>query len=352
VRSKTSLISLAGLLAAASLSAQVTVHYINVGQAASALVEFRTGAILIDAGGETTSDNLYKKHLAEYLNTFFTEKRPDLNRTLDGVIISHPHIDHTLLLMDVMQNFEVNALIDNGADSGSGIKQLKQARDFAKKNKIQYMAVRDRSIRKTGKTLTLIEPEDPGAPRITLLAGFRGCDNANNDSIAVRIQTAETILLFTGDAENEDSKCTAELDALAKKYAGTPLLQANIYHVAHHGSFNGTTDAFMKLVSPTIAVISAGDPATKTPGQFHAFQFGHPREVAVNTVVADVAGSRSDFGGSPKDVVIFPAAKVSKTVSMEKAVYCTCWDGDVRLEFAKGQSTPVITTTNFHPATP
>jgi beta-lactamase superfamily II metal-dependent hydrolase len=31
--------------------AQITAHYINVGQAASALVEYPSGAILIDAGG-------------------------------------------------------------------------------------------------------------------------------------------------------------------------------------------------------------------------------------------------------------------------------------------------------------
>ncbi len=339
-----------GLLAAASLPAQVTVHYINVGQAASALLEFHTGAILIDAGGESTSDNVYRKHLQDYLNTFFQEKRPDLNRTLEGVIISHPHIDHTLLLMDVMKNFTVHALVDNGADSGSGIKQLNQARAFAKKSKIQYTAIRDASIHKTGKTINLIEPDEPGAPKISILAGFRGCDNANNDSIAVRVQTEETVLLFIGDAENEDKTCGAELGALAKKYTGTPLLGARVYHVAHHGSFNGTTDDFVKLVAPTIAVISAGDPARKSPGNFHAFQFGHPREVAVDTLVADTSGTRADFGGIPKDVILFPAAKTTKTVSMVKAVYCTCWDGDIRMEFPKGESTPVVTTTNFQPA--
>jgi len=328
------------------LYSQVTVHYINVGQAASALLEFKSGAVLIDAGGENTGNDAYRKHLVSYLNQFFTD-RPDLEKTLDGVVISHPHIDHTMYLMDVMQNFNVLALVDNGADKGSGISQLKKARAFAKAHKIRYTSVGDTGIRKTGKTLPLIEPGEPGAPRIIMLSGFRACDNANNDSIAVHIQVGDVNLLFTGDAENEDKTCKPLLSALTDKYGSTKLLNAQVYHIAHHGSFNGTTEEFLKEVSPSIAVISAGNPARQKPGQFHAFQFGHPREVAVNTVVSNVTGSRADFGGAAKNVMIFPAAKKSKTVSMSKAVYCTCWDGDIKVQYPEGQDTPRITTTNF-----
>jgi hypothetical protein len=44
---------------------------INVGQAASALIEFIGGAILVDAGGENTGDDVYRTHLLNYLNDFF-----------------------------------------------------------------------------------------------------------------------------------------------------------------------------------------------------------------------------------------------------------------------------------------
>lgn len=341
--------TLVALLALTGLRSQVTAHYINVGQAASALLEFSSGAILIDAGGENTGDDVYRSHLSTYLNDFFSKSRPDLNRTLEGVVISHPHIDHTMYLMDVMQNFTVHALVDNGSDSGSGMPPLKKARDFAKAHHIPYFAIRDAGIHQTGKTLSLIEPGESGTPKIVLLSGSRGCDNPNNDSIAVRIETVETVLLFTGDAENEDKVCSPELSVLGEKYGQTPLLRAQIYHIAHHGSFNGTTDAFMKLVTPTIAVISAGDPTREKPGIFHAFQYGHPREEAVATIVADTSAARTDFGGGTKDVTIFPKVKETKTISMSKAVYCTCWDGDIRVVFAKGQTIPAVATTDFHP---
>jgi competence protein ComEC len=334
---------LCAALCGGTLAGQVTAHYINVGQAASALLEFKSGAVLIDAGGEDTGDNVYRQHLAGYLNDFFAS-RPDLHKTLDGVIISHPHIDHTLLLMDVMQSFTVHSLVDNGADKGSGIAQLKKARQFAKARKITYVAVGDAGVRQRGRNLPLIDPAESGAPEIVLLSGFRGCDNANNDSIAVRIKTKEAALLFAGDAEDEDQTCKPELAALGEKYGQTGLLNGQVYHVAHHGSANGTTADFLKLVSPQITVMSAGDPGRSKPGNFHAFQFGHPREAAVNILMQTSTGTRE-----AKDVVIFPAVKQTKTVSMTQAVYCTCWDGDVKIQFAEGQMTPTISTSGFRP---
>ncbi len=335
------------LLSAATANGQITAHYINVGQAASALIEFKSGAILIDAGGENTGDDVYRKHLLAYLNDFFDNKRPDLNRTLEGVILSHPHIDHTMYLMDVMQNFTVHALVDNGATSGSGIAPMKKARTFAQQHHIHYMAIGDTSIHKTGNTLTLIEGD--GAPKLLLLSGARGCDDANNDSIAVHVETPETVLLFAGDAENDDKTCAPELTMLTTKYASTSLLSAKVYHVAHHGSFNGTTAGFLGVVSPAIAIISAGNPNRKSPGIFHAFQFGHPREVAVDTIISAVNGNRTDFGGSSENAVIFPAAKQTKTIGVTKAVYCTCWDGDIKVEYTSGTATPQISTSGFLP---
>jgi competence protein ComEC len=330
-------------------TAQVTAHYINVGQAASALIEFKSGAILIDAGGEDTGDDVYRKHLVAYLNDFFT-KRPDLDRTLEGIILSHPHIDHTMYLMDVMQNFTVHALIDNGATAGSGIAPMKAGRTFATMKHIHYMAVGDTSIHKTGNALALVE--GAGAPKILLLSGARGCKDANNDSITVRIETPETAILFAGDAENVDPTCTPELTALATKFAGTPLLQAQIYHVAHHGSGNGTTADFLKAVSPSIAVISAGDPTRQGPGVFHAYEYGHPREMAMDILVSAVTGARADFGGSSESVTIFPAVKQTKTITMTKAIYCTCWDGDITVAYAAGNKKPQISADGFHPVVP
>jgi competence protein ComEC len=333
-------------LGAFSASGQITAHYINVGQAASALVEFPSGAILIDAGGEKTDDDVYGDHLVQYLKNFFKD-HPSLNDTLDAIIISHPHIDHTMYLMDVMENFTVRTLVDNGGDSGSGIGPLNKARAYAKSHGIDYIAIGNAGITKRGKKLDLLASEGPGAvPKILALSGLRGCSNLNNDSIAVRIEMGAASLLFAGDAENEaDSDCDAELGVLEDRFQGTALLKASVLHVPHHGSYNGTSDDFLKLVTPQVAVISAGDPDRHTPGAFHAWQFGHPRAVAVTTLENDTSGTRT----SSKFVVVLPSVKKTQTVTMSKAVYCTCWDGDVVVAFSAQGSTPTVSTDNFRP---
>ena len=346
------------MLAAGMLPAQVTVHYINVGQAASALVEFQEGAILIDAGGEDTSENpsgaAYREHLLGYIKDVL-QQHPGWNNTIEGVIVSHPHKDHTMFLMDVMQTFNVRALIDNGDayTHSTGFPDVQKARAFAQAHKIHYIAAGDSSIHGTGYPVHLIDGAGPGMPQIALLSSRRDCSNANNDSLGVRISAGQASLLFVGDSENESSKCTAELSLLGSRYGQTSVLHANVLHVAHHGSPNGSTADFLKLVSPDISVISAGDPDRRGPGRFHAFEYGHPRQEAMGYIVANTQGTRES-----KDVTIFEASNVNasvsppKTIPMTKAVYCTCWDGDIKIAYDGSGAAPTITTTGFRPPVP
>lgn len=345
---------------------QVAVHYINVGQAAAALVEFDSGLIMIDAGGEATSDQpsgeVYRQHLIDYTNGVFA-KHPAWNKTIEGLIISHPHIDHTMLIMDVLKNFTVHTLVDNGAECGSGMPDLKKARAWATQNHISYLAIRDASIHAAGYPVHLLENPGPDAPQVLLLSGGRGCLNPNNDSITVRIVTKEASILFAGDAESEDTgaskcpvslaKCVPEMSMLETRYGNTDLLKADLYLEAHHGSPNGFTPEFLSAVAPSISVISAGDPLRAGPGQFHGYEYGHPRDIAVNELIKDTTGTRTP----PVAASVFSAANTAtsknvtppKTVSIDKAVYCTCWDGDIKVAYAAGSHEPTVTTDSFRP---
>jgi competence protein ComEC len=322
------------------VNAQIKVHYLNVGQADSILLEFRTAAVLIDAGGESTGDTRDQDHLVKYLHDFFT-RRTDLNRTLMSVIISHPHIDHTKSLMAVMQGFTVQTLVDGGNTSGSGIGPLKKARAFAKAHHIRYRVIKDSNIGNEGLTLFPALMNSSHVD-LRLLAGSRGCENANNDSLVVLVRYQQASYLFTGDAEADgDSDCEGELPVLMDFYKGTNLLDVDVYKVGHHGSYNGTDAAFMRAMSPKISVISAGIHTQHGPGAFHAFQFGHPREVTVS-LLEQISSSRRD----PLNVYSMDAVRaVHLNRPLNKAVYCTCWDGDVVVSTnATGSSFNVQTT--------
>ena len=67
-------------------------------------------------------------------------------------------------------------------------------------------------------------------------------------------------MLFTGDIEKQTEAKIVEL------YKNTKKLKSNILKVAHHGSKTSSTQEFLNLAQPQIAVIGVGENNT----------FGHP----------------------------------------------------------------------------
>src|SRR5689334_8640335 len=85
----------------AQATGEMTVHYIDVGQGDAILIEFPKAAIMIDAGGEDTGDTRFRDHLLERLNELF-KRRGESERVIDAIIITHPHLDHTSYLPDIL----------------------------------------------------------------------------------------------------------------------------------------------------------------------------------------------------------------------------------------------------------
>jgi competence protein ComEC len=322
--------------------AQMKAHYINVGQAEAILLELPKAAVLIDAGGECTCDDRDKDRLMNHLKQFFNE-RSDLNKTIHTIIISHPHIDHTMLLMDVMQRFTVLNLVDGGDDSGSGIVPLFAARWFASQRKINYFAVKDKDVGKDGLVIPPLQELNDMDSRadIRLLSGSRGCVKQNNDSLVVLASYQKAKFIFTGDAEaleEPDETCTPELTNLLDRYKGGTMLDVDVFKVGHHGALNGVSDAWLKALSPKLSVISAGLYSQDSPGAFHASQFGHPREDVVQLVERRTSESRK-----PTTVVTMDAVrKPRKNRPLKKAVYCTCWDNDVIIQAGEDGKVSVL----------
>jgi len=70
----------------------------------------------------------------------------------------------------------------------------------------------------------------------------------NNNSIVAKLVYKDKKILFTGDIEKE-----AEEDILSMY--DKKELECDILKVAHHGSKGSTTDEFLNIVSPKIALI-------------------------------------------------------------------------------------------------
>lgn len=250
------------------------VHFIDVGQADSALILCDGEAMLID-GGTNEAGSL----VADYI------EEQDVDR-LKYMIGTHPHEDHVGGLDTVMDSVTTETLLVPTLEYDS--RTYGDILEAAGNNHvtIQYPAV--------GNTYSL------GEAVITVLAPVRsGYVDTNNYSIVVRIDYGEISFLFTGDAEIE-----SEYDMLE-----TGLnLNADVLKAGHHGSDTSTSEGFIRAVCPSYAVISAGThnsyghPATQTIERLTEYGVIYYRTDELGTVTAFSDGKDIRFEINGKTV--------------------------------------------------
>ena len=334
LRSVCILLLVIGLSLSGSVAAQkMRVHFIDVGQGASTLLEFPCAALLVDAGGEKNGDFESTEALMDYLDEFF-EARPDLRNTLHSFILTHPHIDHTRGVKEVLGKYRVLNGVTNGLQFGSGKSGQnalhKKARD-EEASGFGYRAIWVKDIPAgTGLTDNVIDPVACANvdPVITTLWGAQADNpgwtkddftNANNHSVVVRVDFGKASLLISGDLQE------TAIPGLIAHYKKSKLLDVDVYQVGHHGSHNATTQSLLKAMTPQMAVIAMGEPTRQT--KWTAWDYGHPRANIVDLLQKGVSKSRPNT-----TALVATATKTFKSVPITKAVYATGWDGTVVLE--------------------
>ncbi len=329
-------------------------HVINVGQAESILIEMPKHALLIDAGGEVTErdeaeGSFYREQLKKYLDAFFIQN-PHLQKTFYALIISHPHKDHTKYLQLILDNYKIQNFIEGGHSNSShysGMDDIRNVRRFANDNGVQRISVKYNTINSQTLRSWASEIEQGSGVRIRFLGGRRGCNDANNDSLVMRLEYGQKSILLTGDSEVDDQDfnnpsnegCGGQLPFLLFRYRNDlSVLDADVYKVGHHASRNGTYDKFLKAVTPEYAVISAGDFNDQGPGEFHGFFFGHPNETTVKLLERFVTGNRS----APVNVFTMRGPEnVIQNRRIEKGIYCTCWGAKALVVTLSEDNTPI-----------
>lgn len=82
----------------------------------------------------------------------------------------------------------------------------------------------------------------------------------NNNALVCKLKYNNFSILFTGDIEEEAER------VLTSKYTGRNTLKSTVLKVAHHGSKSSSSEEFLKLLQPKVALIGVGKNNT----------FGHP----------------------------------------------------------------------------
>lgn len=323
------------LLLSINTSAQMKLHFIDVGQGSACLVEFPCGAILVDAGGEKNTDFDSNEKLKAYLSDFF-DRRADLKNTLQCFYITHPHIDHTRGVPTILEaKYKIKNLVTNGMETGSGKAQqtkMHKLVDMAeatptKTDNIGFVAVSVEELGKAGLTNKVIDPINCSGvdPSIKVLWGEmienpgiseKEFYNENNNSLVIKIEYGDASILFTGDLEE------STIPMLIEKYNGTNVLDADVYVSGHHGSKNGTTVELLDKITPDYAVISMGDVTREL--SWTAWAYGHPNKDVLDILQTKVKQKRKKITIQAGD-----GAKKFVDYTIDKAIYATGWDEDI-----------------------
>ncbi len=235
-------------------SGQMKVHFINVGQGDSILIQFHNGqTMLIDAGPDDS--------VVSYLNQQGIKK-------INYLVATHPHADHIGGMAAVIRTFDIGKVY------------MPRVTHTTKTYENVLLAIKAKGLKITSaKAGTEVFNQDGLKVNIVAPCGS-SYDNLNNYSAVVKIQHGNTSFLFTGDAESLSEQ---------QMLSSGANLKSDVLKVGHHGSSSSTTPSFLKAVSPKYAVFSCGA----------GNQYGHPHQETLSKLTnAGVKTYRTDTNGT------------------------------------------------------
>ncbi len=208
-------------------SGELRVWFFDVGQGDAIFIETPDHRqILIDGG---PSQAVLSK---------LGQVMPPWDRSVDAIVLTHPHLDHVAGLVSVLERYDVAAVYDGGALARTGVMDAFGDKSVAELAATDHLVAGDRIVY--------------GAVTLDVLAPTRSVDGTypkdpNEASVVLLLTYGDTMILLMGDAPDD-----VEDDILPA------VGDVDVLKVGHHGSRTSSSIEFLDDVTPEFAIISDG----------------------------------------------------------------------------------------------
>jgi len=237
-----------------TISRDINLTVLDVGQGDSSLIEIKSKTLLIDTGGVFKSDySISINKLIPYFKSIGIKK-------INYLILTHGDYDHMGEAIDLVNNFKVDKVIFNCDEFNDLEQELIKVLD--KKKISYYSCIKELNIE--DNKLYFLNNKDYG--------------NENDNSSVIYTKLNNYKFLFMGDAGVE-----VEQD-LIEKYN---LQDIDVLKAGHHGSKTSSSKNFINEIKPKYSIISVGKNN----------RYGHPNEEVLN-ILDNSKIYRTDQDGS------------------------------------------------------
>ena len=263
----------------------LAISFLSVGQGDSTLVRLPDGKTMLIDGGGYLIDNgrdFGERYLVPALHAMKI-------KTIDIMVLTHPHPDHIGGLPSVAEQFKVKELWQPPGDWPFAAYQRLVAAVHHQGGVVRRVAQGDYPLHSQNLNIAVLAPVGTNASSL----------GDNNDSLVLQLQYGKQSFLFMGDAGF----------AVEEKLITKDKLKTTLLKVGHHGSNTASSERFLQQIRPELAVISVG----------HNNRFGLPNpDVLERLEQAGATVYRTDQCGTLQVTCDGTACKIAGAVAKNR----------------------------------